>query len=113
MGWSTNRTVELLPNAGYDLDMPLRSGESTEVSGVALDVLVHQGIETALYRGRRRGDGAPVAVKVTQSDYPTFRQLARLRREHAILVDLSMPGVPRALDLLPHGRGRMAAVSRS
>ncbi|XYH93163.1 protein kinase domain-containing protein [Sorangium sp. So ce1128] len=76
-----------------------------EVSGVTLDVLVHQGIETALYRGRRRGDGAPVAVKVTQSDYPTFRQLARLRREHAILGDLSMPGVPRALDLLPHGRG--------
>ncbi|WP_437923332.1 AAA family ATPase [Sorangium sp. So ce291] len=76
-----------------------------EVSGVTLDVLVHQGIETALYRGRRRGDGAPVAVKVTQSDYPTFRQLARLRREHAILADLSMSGVPRALDLLPHGRG--------
>ncbi|WP_437740404.1 AAA family ATPase [Sorangium sp. So ce1504] len=85
--------------------MPSRSGESIEVSGVTLDVLVHQGIETALYRGRRRGDGAPVAVKVTQSDYPTFRQLARLRREHAILRDLSMPGVPRALDLLPHGRG--------
>ncbi|WP_437799170.1 AAA family ATPase [Sorangium sp. So ce693] len=76
-----------------------------EVSGVTLDVLVHQGIETALYRGRRRGDGAPVAVKLTQSDYPTFRQLARLRREHAILGDLSMSGVPRALDLLPHGRG--------
>ncbi|WP_437863086.1 protein kinase domain-containing protein [Sorangium sp. So ce363] len=82
-----------------------RTGEAIEVSGVTLDVLVHQGIETALYRGRRRGDGAPVAVKVTQSDYPTFRQLARLRREHAILRDLSMPGVPRALDLLPHGRG--------
>ncbi|XYH99108.1 protein kinase domain-containing protein [Sorangium sp. So ce1128] len=84
--------------------MPSRSGEAIEVSGVTLDVLVHQGIETALYRGRR-GDGAPVAVKVTQSDYPTFRQLARLRREHAILRDLTMPGVPRALDLLPHGRG--------
>ncbi|XYH93162.1 protein kinase domain-containing protein [Sorangium sp. So ce1128] len=85
--------------------MPSRSGEAIEVSGVTLDVLVHQGVETALYRGRRRGDGAPVAAKVTQSDYPTFRQLARLRREHAILGDLSMPGVPRALDLLPHGRG--------
>ncbi|WP_437973682.1 AAA family ATPase [Sorangium sp. So ce295] len=85
--------------------MPSRSGEAIEVSGITLDVLVHQGIETALYRGRRRGDGAPVAVKVTQSDYPTFRQLARLRREHAILRALSMPGVPRALDLLPHGRG--------
>ncbi|WP_437590740.1 protein kinase domain-containing protein [Sorangium sp. So ce1000] len=97
--------MAFLPNPGYDLDMPSRSGEAIEVSGVALDVLVHQGIETALYRGRRRGDGAPVAVKVTQSDYPTFRQLARLRREHAILRDLSMPGVPRALDLLPHGRG--------
>ncbi|XXX82700.1 AAA family ATPase [Sorangium sp. So ce134] len=85
--------------------MPSRSGEATEISGIMLDVLVHQGIETALYRGRRRGDGAPVAVKVTQSDYPTFRQLARLRREHAILRDLAMPGVPRALDLLQHGRG--------
>lgn len=76
-----------------------------EIPGLTLDVLVHQGAETDLHRGRRREDGAPVAVKVTQSDYPTFRQLARLRREHAILCELDLPGVPRALDLLPHGRG--------
>ncbi|WP_437821276.1 protein kinase domain-containing protein [Sorangium sp. So ce1078] len=76
-----------------------------EVSGHTLNLLVHQGIETDLYRGCRLEDGAPVAVKITRSDYPTFRQLARLRREHAILRELSLSGVPRALDLLPHGRG--------
>ena len=76
-----------------------------EISGLRLDLLVYQGIETALHRGRRLEDGAPVAVKITHSDYPTFRPLARLRREHAILRELTLPGVPRALDLLPHGRG--------
>lgn len=82
-----------------------RDAGRIEVPGLTLDQLVHRGIETELHRGRRLDDGAPVAVKITHSDYPTFRHLARLRREHAILRELSLPGVPRALDLLPYGRG--------
>ena len=76
-----------------------------DVPGLSLDLLVHQGCETDLFRGRRRADGVPIAVKVTHGDHPTFRQLARLRREHAILSDLHLPGVPRVLDILPYGRG--------
>jgi predicted ATPase/GAF domain-containing protein/tRNA A-37 threonylcarbamoyl transferase component Bud32 len=76
-----------------------------EISGVAIDSLVYGGSETDVFRGRRLRDGARIAVKVTHSDYPTFRQLARLRREHAILRELDEPGVPRALELIPHSRG--------
>jgi predicted ATPase/anti-anti-sigma regulatory factor len=76
-----------------------------EIPGYTLEVLVHEGAETSLHRGVRLSDGARVAVKVTRDDYPTWRALSRLRREHAILSELDLPGVPRALALVPHGRG--------
>ena len=62
-----------------------------EIERDTLDTIVHQVSETDLYRGNRRDDGAPVAVKLTQRYYPTFRELARLRREHAILRELRAP----------------------
>src|SRR5689334_19600533 len=67
---------------------------------------VHDGVETALYRGRRAGDGAAVAIKLTRSDYPTARELSRLRREFGILQDLShLPGIVKPYALENFGRG--------
>lgn len=77
-----------------------------EIAGYSPDKLVYEGAETAVYRGRRQEDGAPVAIKVTRGDYPTWRHTSRLRREASILKDLGdIEEVPRAIDLVPCGRG--------
>jgi anti-anti-sigma factor len=65
-----------------------------------------EGSETVLYRGRRAPDDAKVAIKLTRNEYPTARELARLRREFTILKEIeALPGVVRALALEKSGRG--------
>jgi predicted ATPase/GAF domain-containing protein/tRNA A-37 threonylcarbamoyl transferase component Bud32 len=77
-----------------------------DLPGYTLAIRAYEGSETVLYRGRREADGAPVAVKVKRNEYPTARELARLRREFAILEDLGgLPGVVRAYSLEKCGRG--------
>ncbi|WP_437648422.1 AAA family ATPase [Sorangium sp. So ce362] len=77
-----------------------------DLSGYTLSERVYEGAESVLYRGRRDDDGTPVAVKVTRSDFPTARDLARLRRELAILRDAGeVPGVVKAYALEKCGRG--------
>ncbi|WP_438003363.1 AAA family ATPase [Sorangium sp. So ce321] len=77
-----------------------------DLPGYTLTVISYEGSETLLYRGRRNADSAPVAVKVTRNEYPTSSELARLRREFAILQDLGdLPGVVHARALEKCGRG--------
>lgn len=48
----------------------------------------------------------PVAVKATRSEYPTTRELGRLRREFGVLQHIAgVPGVVRAYALEKCGRG--------
>jgi predicted ATPase/GAF domain-containing protein/anti-anti-sigma regulatory factor/tRNA A-37 threonylcarbamoyl transferase component Bud32 len=66
----------------------------------------YEGSETVLYRGRRDAHRAPVAVKVTRNEYPTARELGRLRREFGILEHIGhLPGVVRPIALSKCGRG--------
>ena len=65
----------------------------------------YEGSETVLYRGRRN-DGTPVAVKLTRGEFPTARELCRLRREFAILEDAAaVPGIVRGYAIEKCGRG--------
>jgi predicted ATPase/GAF domain-containing protein/anti-anti-sigma regulatory factor/tRNA A-37 threonylcarbamoyl transferase component Bud32 len=66
---------------------------------------IHEGATTAIYRGRRLEDGARVVLKVLKNDYPSQRDIARLRHEHAILADLKGAGVVKTYGLEPHGNG--------
>lgn len=76
------------------------------LQGYTLSQKVYEGTETVVYRGHRRADGVPVAVKVTRSDYPTARETARLRREFGVLQHIQdLPGVVRGYALEKHGRG--------
>lgn len=71
-----------------------------ELPGYTLTTETYVGSETAVYRGHRDADGAPVAIKVTSNEYPTGREIARLRREFALLRELDgLPGVVRAYAL--------------
>ncbi|HET7539106.1 MAG TPA: AAA family ATPase [Polyangiaceae bacterium] len=56
-------------------------------------------------RGQRKSDGAKVVIKAPRGEYPSATEIARVRREYALLKELSGAPVPQALDLvrLEHG----------
>ncbi|WP_437676984.1 trifunctional serine/threonine-protein kinase/ATP-binding protein/sensor histidine kinase [Sorangium sp. So ce131] len=66
---------------------------------------IHSGAETVIYRGYRNVDRASVAIKLFRSEYPTSRQIAKLRHEYAITKDLDVSGVVRAYGLERVGAG--------
>ncbi|HZF50889.1 MAG TPA: AAA family ATPase [Polyangiaceae bacterium] len=86
--------------------------QSTARAAVSFDgytsvVQIHEGSETAVYRARAAGTGAPVILKVTKNEYPTWRELARLRREFSIMRELDVERTPKPIGLEEHGRGLM------
>jgi predicted ATPase/GAF domain-containing protein/tRNA A-37 threonylcarbamoyl transferase component Bud32 len=80
-------------------------GARSALRGYVSAVKIHEGSETVVYRARSSATGAPVILKMTKTDYPTARELARLRRELAILRELDLPQIPKAYALEEHGRG--------
>ncbi len=61
-----------------------------------------RGASTAIWRASRAADGAPVLLKGPLRAPAHPSQLDELRREQALLEELSVAGVPRALDLVRH-----------
>jgi serine/threonine protein kinase len=60
---------------------------------------IHSGVDTVIYRGCRDLDQATVSIKLFKSEYPSSRQIAKLRHEYAITKDLDLSGVARAYGL--------------
>jgi predicted ATPase/GAF domain-containing protein len=60
---------------------------------------IHESSDTLLYRGQRASDSLPVTLKVLRSEYPSPRELARLRHEYGLLQQLNVPGVIKAYGL--------------
>jgi len=75
------------------------------ISGYTSAVKIHEGAETVVYRARAAGTDAPVILKLTKSEYPTARELARLRREFSLLRELDVAEIPEAYALEKQGRG--------
>jgi predicted ATPase/GAF domain-containing protein/tRNA A-37 threonylcarbamoyl transferase component Bud32 len=74
-------------------------------------VKIHEGSETSVYRARSADTGAPVILKITKNEYPTWRELARLRREFAIMRELDLERTPEPIGLEEHGRGLMLVMA--
>ncbi|MDI1446384.1 AAA family ATPase [Polyangium sp. 6x1] len=66
---------------------------------------MYEGAETFVYRARTKGSDAPVILKQTKNEYPSARELARLRREFMILRELALDSTPTAIALDEHQRG--------
>lgn len=82
-------------------------GHMLSLEKYALTEKIYEGLATVVYRGRRKEDGARVALKILKNDYPSPAEIERLSREHALLKSVDVPGIPRALGLEKHG-GRLA-----
>jgi len=90
--------------------MVAQSASPASAGGDAFDgytsvVPVYEGAETFVYRARIQDSAANVILKQTKSEYPSARELARLRREFMILRELGLDNTPKALALEEHGRG--------
>src|SRR5688572_28951318 len=79
--------------------------KTSPFKGYVSVVELHEGAETVVYRGLRADTGAPVILKATKNEYPTAKELARLRRELSILRELDLPQIPKPQGLEEHGRG--------
>lgn len=80
-------------------------GLGNPLEGYVSPLMIHEGAETLVFRARTADTGAPVIVKLTKNEYPTAREIARLRREFAILRDIETLRTPRARALEERGRG--------
>jgi PAS domain S-box-containing protein len=75
------------------------------LSGFIVENAIYEGMSTRIYRAVREQDQRPVILKLLKADYPSPRELARLRHEYEMARSLDLPGVIRAYDLLPSGAG--------
>mgnify|MGYP000261863313 CR=1 FL=1 len=77
---TTTRDISSMP--GYSLVEPLYSDNVTLV-----------------YRGIRQADGLAVAIKLLRREHPSFNEIANLRHEYAIALNLDFDGIVRPVAL--------------
>ncbi|WP_437836217.1 protein kinase domain-containing protein [Sorangium sp. So ce1153] len=77
-----------------------------------LGEVLYTGAETRVVAGVHRSTQAAVVLKIPRHEPPDERVVARLRSEHALLRKIELPGVVRALDLVPHGAGVALVLER-
>jgi predicted ATPase/tRNA A-37 threonylcarbamoyl transferase component Bud32 len=73
-----------------------------------LGELVQDSITTCTYLGERKADGAKVLIKMCKAEYPSARDVLRLRHEYTLLKELGdkgLTGIPRVQALESHGTG--------
>ncbi len=77
--------------------------------------LIQDSGTTCIYMGERTTDGAQVTVKLCKAEYPSTRDVLRLRHEYSILKELGeqgLRGIPRAYALENHGAGLILVMER-
>lgn len=73
--------------------------------GYTLYQLIYEGVNAAVYRGRRDRDHRLVVVKSLKSDQPGLKEVARYRREFEIGRQFDHPGIIRYYDAEEHLNG--------
>src|SRR5690242_4255394 len=83
------------------------------VQQYTLGEAAHDGVEAAIYRGYRNEDRQPVSIKLLKGEYPSPRQIAKLRHEYAITRDLDSAGILRPYSLEKYGSGLMLVLEHT
>ncbi len=84
------------------------------IPGYRIGEAIFRSRTRSVWRAEREPDNLPVVIKTIDAEYPSREQVAVLRREYRILERLrQVPGVIRALELLPCGNGNAALVLES
>ncbi|MGK7924931.1 MAG: AAA family ATPase, partial [Spirulina sp.] len=78
----------------------MMSGLNISIPNYQISELIHESDRTLVYRGRRKADSEPVAIKLMRHEYPSFQELVQFRNQYAIAKNLDMEGIvkPYALE---------------
>ncbi len=69
------------------------------VSGYQISEKIYQGSKSVVYRGYREKDQKPVMIKVPTEEYPSSRDIKKLKHEYEIIRHLNINGVVQAQDI--------------
>jgi predicted ATPase/signal transduction histidine kinase/tRNA A-37 threonylcarbamoyl transferase component Bud32 len=75
---------------------------SFTIPGYDLSEIIHEGINTIVYRGTAQPEAQPVILKVLKADYPTIEDIARLKHEYKMTENLNIEGIVKVLRLETH-----------
>lgn len=75
------------------------------LNGYKIGNIVHRGLHTTVCSGVREKDGMPVAVKFLNAEYPSAKDLSKIRREYRVGASLDIQGVLKHLATEKHGNG--------
>jgi serine/threonine protein kinase len=65
---------------------------------------LHEGVDTIIYRDRRKSDLSTFILKTIKAEFPTLEEITRLRHEYKILLDLAnIKGIPKVYSLEKSG----------
>ncbi|MBF2063739.1 MAG: AAA family ATPase [Calothrix sp. C42_A2020_038] len=75
---------------------------SVKIPSYDITEIIHESLNTVIYRGVAQIGQEPVILKVLKSEYPTFEQITRLKHEYSITENLDYPGIVKFLRLENH-----------
>ncbi|MGD1701585.1 trifunctional serine/threonine-protein kinase/ATP-binding protein/sensor histidine kinase [Dapis sp. BLCC M229] len=67
--------------------------------------LIHESLQTLVYRGRNMESGQPVIVKLMRNEYPSFKELVQFHNHYTIAKNLDIPGIVKPYALEPYKNG--------
>ncbi|MBD3561119.1 serine/threonine-protein kinase PknK, partial [Planktothrix sp. FACHB-1355] len=78
---------------------------SITIPGYKLSNIIHEGVNTVIYRAIKKPEETPAIVKLLKSEYPTLEEITRLRHEYKILQPLEIEGIVKVYSLENYGNG--------
>ncbi|NQE34592.1 trifunctional serine/threonine-protein kinase/ATP-binding protein/sensor histidine kinase [Microcoleus asticus] len=64
-----------------------------------INITLHEGVETIIYRGQTPTDGPAAILKVLKAEYPTLEAITRLKHEYQIRQNLDSEQIVKAISL--------------
>ncbi|MBH8564497.1 AAA family ATPase [Nostoc sp. CENA67] len=68
-----------------------------KIPGYDISEVIHEGVNTIVYRGESQPEQEKVILKVLKAEYPTLEQITRLKHEYSITENLHLNGVVKVL----------------
>jgi serine/threonine protein kinase len=75
------------------------------IPGYRITEQIYNGNRTQVYLGVKESDSQAVAIKLLQSEYPTFTELVQFRNQYTIAKNLDLPGIVKHLSLANYHNG--------
>ncbi len=70
-----------------------------KLSKYQINITLHEGVETIIYRGQTPTDAPPAILKVLKAEYPTLEAITRLKHEYQIRQNLDSEQIVKAISL--------------